>query len=490
MYFSNICSDFNIKSKNDRQNYYRWLNSLVKLNVLNKEVIGTSIDDSRNKDIAYSLNMENREEYIKLIEALETYIFPPELAYTPDPIELKEKVIAMGKWVLDSWQDKLWCHKFGDDYVEAYISSADALLLILEPYLTCDFRIFDELVEDNLESIGQKIFSLIEVTEKCVKNNVGLPSGGDILEPEWIARKGITDSTVEVSQVFYYTLKGIELLKEKGIEITAMPSIKKLTKAMEYTIKWIIEQQNTDDGGWGIFKGKESRTLPTSIICGFFYKLLNEKQRNIQKISKTTGVEKSFKLGLNWLLSPESMKDEGWGFTRKEQSELGITASVISSIYPCLEYLKKEDSVKFKETHSRMVKILDEVLKMEYWEPTLEKVFFTRTPEATTDISYPTVEIILEALFEVLSDKIFKDNLIKQRIDKELNGLLNTLEKNNNYFYRTEVIKQKAIPSPSFTHFCAKSFLAYISLYLNNICIDQCHKLAEGKICKTKCLLD
>jgi len=199
------------------------------------------------------------------------------------PIELiKKQIDGCLKWLLDDRDPKTKLWKINSSI--AFISSANALVGLLEPCYMYDLSIIDDSINENLSEITESLESLTNLRNK----DNGFIAGEDIRWPGKVSELSIVDSTSEVGFAIYYGLKMFKSEKENGKENINGKEIDKwinqFSSSLENTIEWLVDQKNLD-GGWGSFKGLPSRVITTSVTSNLFYTLIGDFQdENIRNV--------------------------------------------------------------------------------------------------------------------------------------------------------------------------------------------------------------
>ena len=367
------------------------------------------------------------------------------------PIEtIKKRIDGCVKWLLDNrdTETKLWKIKSNI----GFISSANALVGILEPCYMYDASIIDDTINENLNEITESLESLI----KFRKDDNGFIAGEDMRWPSAVSNTSIVDSTSEVGFAIYYGLKMFNSEKEKGIEningVEIDIWINQFSSRLEKTIEWLMDQNN-DDGGWGLLKGLTSRVITTSVTTNLLYTLTSDiKDHNINKIVHKYKLKDYYNSGINWFEKSQHING-GWGFTSGDKPNITSTSLALLTLMT-----KKDNDEKIIADNINLIK--ENIKSIDMGEEESVEL----TPGYGTDIPYQPFTLKTLALLTYYQDEIYSDDNVRQIVFKQIEKINNNLKKHKNTYYSVD--PKLNVPSPIFTYLDSRCLLMYYSLHL------------------------
>lgn len=422
---------------------------------------GILLYNEKEKPFLYKFN----QEYSDALD----YVYAYFEKASEFPIELiKKQIDGCVKWLLYNRDPKTKLWKINSNI--GFISSANALVGLLEPCYMYDLSIIDDSINENLSEITESLESLINSR----REDNGYIAGEDIRWPGQVSNISIVDSTSEVGFAIYYGLKMFTSEKENGKENINGKEIDKwidqFSSSLEKTIKWLVDQKNLD-GGWGSFKGLKSRVITTSVTTNLFYTLIGDFQdENIRSVVNKYKLKEHYNYGIKWF-EDTGVKNlnGGWGFTSGDKPNIASTSLALLTLMT-----KKDEKDKIIIDNINLISKENQSIdvgKEEYWE---------LKPGYEASIPYQSTTLKTLTLLNYYKDNIYSDEYIKQIVFKQIEQISRNLKKNKSTYYSTD--PKIFAPSPIFTYLDSRCLLMYYSLYIIEKLVKPIFKLETNPI--------
>ncbi len=331
-----------------------------------------------------------------------------------------------------------------------------------------DVSISQDIVLAKLNEITDSLNSLLS----CKGDDGGFAAGEDIRWPYSVCNTCTVDSTSEIGFAIYYGLKMFIVEKEKSNNIINNVEIDKWINKFELglseIIKWLIDQKNDTDGGWGSLKGLTSRVITTSVTTNLFYTLIHDTDPRIIKIANKHELKKHYNSGINWFITTKKPSG-GWGFTKDGKPNTASTSLALLTLM----------TTKISENEN-IVKENIQLINDGKFEDT-GKEYCELEPGYGASISYRPVTLKTLALLTYYKDEIFSDNISEEIMLKNIKLIKQDLNKTKKNTYYSDDPNLKS-PSPIFTYLNSRCLLVYYSLYLTHRLVKPLIELEKDPI--------